>query len=355
MHLIYFGAYTKKIGKGMYSARFDETNGRLADVRLAASVMNPSFLAVHPNRRFLYAVSELDDYHHESSGAVVAYAINDIGELSFLNAVASCGAWPCHLTVDSSGQNVIVANYGGGNVVVLRIGENGHLSKPSTVVQHAGSSVHPVRQQKPHAHSVTPSPDNRFALVADLGLDQVLIYRFDSTHGLLSPNQPPFARIQPGAGPRHCAFHPNGRLVYVINELQSTVTVFEFDAAGGALKESQTISTLPENFQGDNATAEIQVHPSGRFLYGSNRGHDSISIFAIHPQTGTLAPLGHVSTQGKTPRHFGIDPTGSYLLAANQDSDNVLVFQIDKKSGDLVPTGRVIAVPSPACVSFVAV
>lgn len=355
MGFIYIGTYAKSGGKGIYFARFDEVGGRVADLRLAALAVNPSFLAVHPSRRFLFAASELDCYNLTKSGSISAFAIDwESGELMPLNEVSSHGAWPCHLAADASGQNILATNYGGGSVVVLPVKQNGFVGEISTIIQHAGSSVHPTRQQKPHPHSVALSPDNRFALVPDLGLDQVLVYRFDSTRGLIGANQPPFARVQPGAGPRHCAFHPNGRFVYVINELQSTVTLFVFDAVGGTLKEVQTIPTLPHNFHGPSTAAGIQVHPTGRFLYGSNRGHDSIAIFTIQQPTGVLAPFGHVSTQGKTPRHFEIDPTGAFFIAANQDSNCIVVFRIDQKSGDLIPTGQRFEVFSPACVKFVA-
>ena len=354
MGFVYIGTYTKSGGQGIYSARLDEAGGRVAGLRLAAHAANPSFLAVHPSRRFLFAVSELDNYQEAKSGSIRAFAMDGkTGELAPLNEVSSQGAWPCHLAVDASGQNILATNYGGGSVIVLPVKPDGSVGEISTIIQHAGSSVHPARQQKPHPHSVTLSPDNRFALVPDLGLDRVLVYRFDAARGLMGANQPPFATVGAGAGPRHCAFHPNGRLVYVINELRSTVTAFAYDAAGGVLKELQTLPTLPEDFHGDSTTAEVQVHPSGRFLYGSNRGHNSIAVFDIHPQTGVLAPLGHVPTQGKKPRHFGIDPSGKFLLAANQDSNSVVIFRIHLETGGLTPTGQKLEVAAPACVKFV--
>src|ERR1035437_6536507 len=354
MGFIYIGTYAKSGGKGIYFARFDEVGGRVADLRLAALAVNPSFLAVHPSRRFLFAASELDCYNLTKSGSISAFAIDwESGELMPLNEVSSHGAWPCHLAADASGQNILATNYGGGSVVVLPVKQNGFVGEISTIIQHAGSSVHPTRQQKPHPHSVALSPDNRFALVPDLGLDQVLVYRFDAARGLMGANQPPFATGGAGAGPRHCGFHPNGRLVYVINELRSTVTAFAYGAAGGVLKELLTLPPLPEDFHGDSTTAEVQGHPSGRFLYGSNRGHNSIAVFDIHPQTGVLAPLGHVPTQGKKPRHFGIDPSGKFLLAANQDSNSVVIFRIHLETGGLTPTGQKLEVAAPACVKFV--
>jgi 6-phosphogluconolactonase len=220
-------------------------------------------------------------------------------------------------------------------------------------VQHSGKSINPQRQEGPHGHAIEASPDNRFVLAADLGLDQILVHRFETAKGTLAPNDPPFAKLAPGAGPRHLAFSRDGRFVYAINELASTMTVFSYDAERGALAELQTLPTLPKGFEGENYTAEVAVHPSGKFLYGSNRGHDSIAVFAIEPAKGTLAPVEHVPTQGKWPRNFAIDPTGAYLVAANQRSDNLVFFRIDPESGKLTPTGQVIAAPSPACVTFV--
>ncbi len=353
-YFVYIGTYTGQKSKGIYAYRFDAATGRLTSLGLVAETVNPSFLAVHPNRRFLYAVSEMAKYEGRNSGAVSAFAIDrETGKLAFLNRVSSRGGGPCYVVVDKTGKSLLVANYGGGSVAVLPVLEYGRLGEASAFVQHAGSSVNPKRQQGPHAHSINLSPDNRFAIAADLGLDQVLVYRFDPTKGSFAANNPAMAKVNPGAGPRHLAFHPSGRFAYVINEMQSTVSAFSYDAAGGVLRELQTISTLPKDFAGDNTTAEVQVHPTGKFLYGSNRGHDSIAVFAIDTGTGTLTPVQHVPTQGKTPRNFGIDPTGSHLFAANQNSDNIVVFRIDPKTGRLTPTGQVLEVSSPVCVKFI--
>jgi 6-phosphogluconolactonase len=323
---------------------------------LAAETVNPSFLAIHPNRRFLYAVGEVMEFQGQKSGAVSAFSIDPAtGKLTFLNKMSSRGMGPCHVSVDKTGKCVLVANYGSGSVAALPLKPDGSLSEATAFVQHTGSSVNPERQKGPHAHSINLSPDNRFAIAADLGLDQLLVYRFDPEAGSLTPNDPPFAKVNPGAGPRHFAFHPNGQFGYVINEMQSTVTALAYDAANGAFQELQTISTLPEDFKEENSTAEVQVHPNGRFLYGSNRGHNSIAVFAIDAAKGTLTPVERVSTQGRTPRNFGIDPTGSWLLAANQSTDNVAVFRIDPDTGRLTPTGQVLDVPSPVCVKFLAV
>ncbi len=349
--LVYVGTYTTQTSKGIYGFRLREATGELTPLGLAAETVSPSFLAVHPNRKFLYAVSEVAEFAGQKSGAVSAFAIDPAtGKLALLNQVASRGGGPCYLAVDRTGKAVLLANYGGGSVAALPVLPDGRLGEASAFVQHAGSSLNAKRQQEPHAHSINLSPDNRFAVAADLGLDQLLVYRFDPAKGSLAPNEPAFAKVKPGAGPRHFAFHPKGRFAYVINELHSTVTAFTYDPRRGVLAEAGTVSTLPADFGGNNSTAEVQAHPSGKFLYGSNRGHNSIAVFAIDPRRGALAPVEHVPTQGRTPRNFGIDPSGSWLLAANQQSDTVVVFRIDAKTGRLTPTGQVVDVPTPVCV-----
>lgn len=347
---IYVGTYTHRGSKGIYAFELDLTTGATTEPTLVAETVNPSFLALHPSHRFLYAVNEVGEFQGERTGSVSAFAVDpSTGKLTLLNQQPSKGTAPCHLTVDKQGKCVLVANYGSGSVAVLPILPDGRLGEPTAVIQHEGKSVNPQRQEGPHAHSVNLDAANRFAFVADLGLDKVLIYRFDGNKGTLTPNDPPFAAVASGAGPRHFAFHPNGRFAYVINELNSTITAFRYDAQKGTLSELQTVSTLPDNFKGDNWTAEVQVHPSGKFLYGSNRGHNSIAIFAIDAQ-GHLQPIGHEPTQGKMPRHFAIDPTGTFLLAANQDTDNLVVFRIDPKTGKLQPTGQQVSIPTPVCV-----
>jgi len=351
---VYVGTYTWAKSKGIYSLRMDLATGALSAPELAAEATNPTFLAVHPSRRFLYAVGEIGNFAGKRSGAVSAFAIDpESGKLRALNQQPSGGAGPCHVAVDKAGKNLLVANYSGGSVAVLPIGEDGKLAEPSAVIQHKGSGPDPKRQEGPHAHSINLDPAGRFAFACDLGLDKVLVYRFDPAQGKLSANDPPAASVAPGAGPRHLAFHPNGRFTYVINEMGSTITAFTYDADRGLLSELQTISALPPDFKGENTTAEVQVHPSGRFLYGSNRGHNSIAIFAVDPETGRLTAAGHQPTQGRNPRNFGIDPTGAYLVAANQDSSNLVVFRIDPKSGALAPTGVTAEVPLPVCVKFI--
>ncbi len=351
--LAYVGTYTGPKSQGIYLCRLDLKTGSLTNLGVAAETVNPTFLALHPNGHFLYAANEISKWNGRSGGSVSAYVIEpETGKLTLLNQQSSVGAGPAHLTVDRAGKNVLVANYGGGSVAALPIKADGSLAESSSFIQHAGSSADAQRQKEPHAHSINVAPDNRFAFAADLGLDKVLVYRLDAKTGTLTPNDPPFTAVKPGSGPRHFAFHPSGRYAYVINEMLSTVIAFSYDASRGVLTELQTLPTLPENFTGKSSTAEVQVHPSGKFLYGSNRGHDSIAVFAINERTGKLTFVEHQSTQGKTPRNFAIDPTGAYLLAENQGSDNVVVFRIDPKTGRLQPTGNVSQVPAPVCIKF---
>jgi len=352
---VYVGTYTGGPSKGIYRFEFDSATGQLSSRALAAETANPSFLAIDPAGRFLYAVGEIAQFEGKKTGAVSAFAIDlKTGDLTLLNQQPSAGAGPCHLVVDGQGKHVLVANYGGGSAGVLPIQKDGKLGEASAVVQHQGSSVNKQRQEAPHAHSINLDRANRFAFVADLGLDKVMIYRFDAARGTLQANNPPSASVAGGAGPRHFAFHPNGRYAYVINELANTVTAFSYDAERGELTALQSVSTLPQDFKGKSFTAEVQVHPSGNFLYGSNRGHDSIAIFTINVKTGELTPVGHQTHQIKTPRNFGIDPTGSHLLVANQDDNSIMAFRIDPKNGELAPVGFPVEVPKPVCVKFLA-
>jgi 6-phosphogluconolactonase len=354
-YFVYVGTYTGPQSKGIYLYKLDSASGKLTSLGLAGEIANPSFVTLHPSGRFLYAASEVSSFNGERAGAVGAFAIDPkTGGLSLINKVSSRGGGPCHVVVDKTGKNVLVANYGGGSVAVLPIGEDGRLGEASSFIQHKGSSVNPGRQKEPHAHCVTLSPDNRFLMVADLGLDQIVVYRFDAAKGMLTPGDPPFAKVNPGAGPRHLTFHPGGGFAYVINEIQSTLTAFAYDAGKGVLKEIQSISTLPEGFTGQSSTAEVELLPSGKVLYGSNRGHDSIAVFSVDP-AGKLTLVEETPSGGKVPRNFAIDPTGTFLLAANQKSDNVVAFRIDPKSGRLMPTGEKLDVPSPVCIKFLAI
>lgn len=353
--IVYIGTYTGAKSRGIYVARLDLATGRLSAPELAAESENPSFLALHPDRALLYAANEIGSFEGQKAGSVSAFAIDDAtGRLRSLNRVSSRGADPCHLVVDRSGRNLLVANYSGGSVASLPIDKDGLLQPASAFVQHTGSSVNPDRQKAPHAHAVGLDGRNRLALVADLGLDKLLLYRFDPDRGTLAPSDPPFASLKPGAGPRHFAFHPDGKRVYVVNEIDLTVTAFAFAAETGTLTARQTLSTLPAGVapRPEDSTAEIAVHPGGRFLYVSNRGTDTIVVFSIDGTTGQLVPVAHVPTGGKTPRNFAIDPSGRFLLAANQKSDSVVVFRIDPDTGRLSPAGSSIEVGAPVCLVF---
>lgn len=352
--LVYVGTYTNSgASKGIYCYRLNMATGQLAEVGVTEGIRNPSFLAIHPSGKYLYSVSEVDDADGNPAGAVTAFALDrKTGKLTALNHQSSEGKGPCHVSVDKSGKCVLVANYGGGSVASLPIGVDGSLAKAASAIQHEGSSVDPKRQTAPHAHSINVSPDNRFAFAADLGLDKVLIYKLDPAKSTLMPNTPAFGATPAGGGPRHFAFHPSGRFAYVCNEMTSGVTAFAYDAEKGALSEIQTITTLPKETPG-NSTAEIQVHPSGKFLYCSNRGHDSLAEFAIDEKTGKLTAIGHQATLGKTPRNFGIDPTGTYVIACNQSTDSIVVFKVNQETGALMEAGKPIAVPSPVCVKFI--
>ena len=354
--LVYIGTYTGGKSKGIYVSRFDSATGQLTSPELAVATPDPSFLAKHPEKQVLYAAGESSNLDGKGVGAVSAFSLNaKTGQLTLLNLRSSGGAGPCHIAVDPTGQCLLVANYGSGSIAALPIRADGSLAEPGTVIQHHGSSVNSERQAGPHAHFITPDPANRFALACDLGLDQVLVYRLDAAKSQLAANDPPFAAVKPGSGPRHLAFHPSGRFVFVINEMGSTLTAFAYDAQRGALKEMQTISTLPAKFSGISFCAEVGVHPTGKFVYGSNRGHDSIAVFGFDPASGKLTCLDYQSTQGKTPRHFAMDPTGQWLFTENQSSDSIVIFRIDSQTGRLQPTGQSVSVGAPVCAVFVRV
>ena len=347
---VYFGTYTGGQGasKGIYRSTLDLDTGKLSEPVLAAEARNPSFLEIHPSGKFLYAVSESG-----GAGSVSAYAIETgTGALTFLNQQPSSGAGPCHVSIDHAGKNVLVANYGSGSAAVIPIQSDGRLAEPTGFVQHEGSSVNLKRQKGPHAHSINVSADDRFAFVADLGIDKVMIYKLDIEKGTIVPNNPAFGKVKPGAGPRHFSFSPNGKYAYVINELDCTITAFAYDPASGALTEIQTVPTLPSGFDGSSTCAEVRVHPSGKFLYGSNRGHDSIAVYRIDPAKGTLVFVEHEMAGIKTPRNFNIDPTGTFCLVANQGGDSVVVFRINQKTGALEPTGHKISLGRPVCIRF---
>jgi len=354
-HFVYFGTYTGAKSKGIYVSRMND-EGKLAPPELVAEMTSPSYLAVHPNGKFLYAVGEVAKFKEQKAGAVASFAIDArSGKLTLLNQQSSGGPGPCHVALDEKGRCVVVANYGGGSVKSLPVKKDGSLGEPGTFIQHEGSSVNKSRQQAPHGHCILVDPSQKFALACDLGLDKVLIYKLDAAKATLTLNDPAFGSVPPGSGPRHMAFHPNGKFAYVINEMTCTMTAFTWDSKRGALKEIHTISTLPGELQRGYSTAEVYVHPNGKFVYGSNRGHDSIVVFACDAKSGQLTLVEHQPTQGKTPRHFAIDPKGKFLLAENQGSDSVVVFRIDSKTGKLTATGEKIEVGSPVCAVFVPV
>jgi 6-phosphogluconolactonase len=354
--IAYIGTYTRQKSKGIYAYQFAPATGKLTSIGLVAETANPSFLAVHPNGKFLYAANESNTFQGQPTGSLTAFAIDPAThQLKLLNQVSSKGSGPCHVAFDHTGKWLFTANYNSGSVAAFPVRDDGSLGEASSFVQHAGSSANLQRQRGPHAHDVTISADNRFVLVNDLGLDEILIYRLDAAKGTLTPNDPPFGKVAPGSGPRHFAFGKGGKFAYAINEITLTVTTFRYDAAKGSLTEVETLPTSPEPFTGEKSGAEIAVHPNGKFLYASNRGPNTIAVFRIDAKTGKLTPIERAPTQGKTPRNFAIDPSGNYLFAANQDSDNVVLFHLDPNSGHLTPAGNVLEVGAPVCVVFAAV
>jgi len=351
--LFYTGSYTTTRQEGISVCRFDPNKVAVQLVDVCKEVDNPSFLIFDHSRKFVYAVNETADFGGKSSGSVSAFR-RDIktGMLTFLNVQASLGAHPCHLTIDRTGKFILVANYTGGNVAVLPILPDGQPGESVDMVQHKGKGVNASRQEGPHAHSVNLSPDNRFAFVCDLGIDKIMIYRFDQVTGKLSPANTPFFQTAPGAGPRHFTFSKDGRNAFVVNELNSTITSLKFDPAKGILTELQTLSTLPDDFTAENTCADVHIHPNGLFVYASNRGHDSIAVFVIEPGSVKLKLLQNQSTLGKTPRNFAIHSSGRFLLAANQNSNTVNVFTIDPDTGRLGETGKFLQINKPVCVLF---
>jgi 6-phosphogluconolactonase len=362
--LVYVGTYTEKIlfgtgqifeghGEGIHIYALDPGTGTLSPHDTAREIKNPSYLAFHPTGGFLYAVNELKSYNGEATGTLSAFSIDaNTGRLDLINKVATRGTDPCHVTVDSTGRNALVANFASGSVSVLPIREDGGLEEASEVIQHRGSSLDPVRQSGPHAHSVTLDASNRFAYVPDLGLDKLMIYYFDPEHGKLETHEQGCLETKSGAGPRHFVFHPTNNYAYLINELDSTIVSLRCDKGRGTVKAIQTVPTLPGSFRDHSTCAEIMVDPTGRYLYASNRGHDSIAIFRIDGSSGKLNPIGHESTLGKSPRNFTIASNGMFMFAANQDSDTIVCFRIDPDSGLLTATGQVTSAPTPVCVKI---
>lgn len=348
-HHLFVGTYTGPNSQGIYRIDFDAAKGTLGEPALAAKMTNPSFLAIHPDGKKLYAVGEVGESGKRKGGAVAAFSLSAKGELAPINDQSTVGGGPCHVTVDPSGKVVVVANYGGGSVASYKVRADGGIEEHASFVQHKGGSVNKQRQETPHAHSVNTDPAGKFVYAADLGLDKVLIYSLDAGTGQLQPANPPHASVAPGAGPRHFCFHPSGKYAFVINELGNTITAFRHDAATGALAEYQTISTLPGGHKGPSYTAEVVAHPSGKFIYGSNRRGDSIAAFRVDEATGKLTLAGFASEGVKEPRNFIVDPTGKWLLVGNQNADSIIVFAIDQATGVPKPTGVSVKVGKPVC------
>jgi 6-phosphogluconolactonase len=348
--LMYVGTYTGPNSKGIYAYRFDATTGHATPLGLVAETQNPSFLTIDSSNRFLYAANEISDYNGQKSGAISAFAIDrKSGKLTLLNQVSSHGAGPCYVSLDRKGKYVLAANYDGGNVAVFPVLRDGRLGEISSEIKHAGPTVDPLGAEP---HQIDLTPDNRFAITSYLGLDKLMVYSFDAAKGTLSAKDLRFVQLGLNARPRHFAPDPAYKFLYVLEEAASKVDGFSYDKATGTMRQTATVSTLPSGFKGDNTTAEIKVHPSGKFLYASNRGDDSIVVFALDGATGVPGFLEAVPTGGKKPRNFEIAPGGSHLIAANQNSSNIVIFKIDQLSGHLTPTGQVLEVVSPACVKF---
>ena len=347
--LVFVGTFAESL----HVYRLDRRSGALAPLHTTTGLHRPTFLALHPQLPVLYAVERQAHEGATDLGAVTAFAFDrDGGRLDLLNRQSTHGIGPCYVSVHPSGRYVLVANYGSGSVVVLPVQPDGSLGEATDVVQHTGRGPDPQRQDTPHAHCIAADPSGTCVLACDLGADRVMVYRLNATTGKLLPHDRPYAQGNSGAGPRHLAFHPNGQYVYVINELDSTLTTYAYGAAQGISQVVQTISTLPDEFVGDNSCAQVMVAPGGRFVYGSNRGHDSLAIFASDPVTGRLRLVGHEPSRGQTPRNFNLDPTGTWLLAANQLSNTIVPFRVDQDAGTLTATTPVTEVPAPSCVIF---
>ena len=357
-YLVYFGTYTnaKSGSKGIYVSRFDASTGSLTTPEVAAETGSPSFLAIHPSKKYLFCVGEMSEPGAKGSG-VTAFSIGmPSGQLTKLNQVSSVGQGPCHVNVDHTGKLAAIANYGSGSCASYAIQDDGSLAEAASFFQHEGSGSNPKRQAGPHAHSVNFSPDNRFAFVCDLGLDKVLIYKIDPATGKMEPNDPAFAKLAPGSGPRHLAIHPSGKFIFVNNEMAMTETVFAYDAEKGALTEVQTVSTLPPEDQGKSgySTAESVAHPNGKFVYVSNRTHDTIAVFQCDPETGKLTLIQNAPAEGQIPRNFCLDPTGKWMIVAHQNSNTVALFRVDAETGKLSFTGKKQPVGGCVCVRFLA-
>ncbi len=354
--LIYIGTYTGKGSDGIYLYRFNSNDGHLTPIGLAAKTENPSWLVIDSSRQFLYSVNETGEFQGKPTGSISAFSIDrESGGLTALQQISSRGAAPCHLSIDRTGRHLMVANYTGGSAAIFPIEKNGQLGVPGSFIQHAGFSVHPERQNGPHAHSIQSTPDNRFVTVTDLGMDKVMVYAFDAENGSLDTLHPVKVTLPPGSGPRHLAYSRDGKSIYVLNELTSTVTVFSLNTKTGEMTPMQSEPILPDSFVGINTGAEILVDATGKFLYVSNRGDNSIGLFSIEPVDGRLTPVEWFPSGGRGPRHMDIDPTGQWLMVANQLSDNLALFKINSSDGRLTPAGKPQPVSAPVCVRFMPV
>lgn len=349
----YIGTYTSGISKGIHRAVLNLETGQIENLQLVAEIDNPSFLTLHPSLPVLYACSEIRRDGKREGAQLMAYKIGQAGELTPLGGQPSGGNGPCYVSTDSTGKVALVANYGSGSISSLPIGADGTLGAIASNIQHQGSSVNPSRQEGPHAHCIMADPSNRYVCAVDLGLDQVLVYDLDVATSKLKAKPAGNFHAKPGAGPRHLAFHPDGRHAFIIHEMGNTLSAARWDASAGAFTELANVSTLPADFSGDNSTAEVLVHPNGNFVFGSNRGHDSIVTLAFDAKSGQLKTVGHTSTGGKTPRNFRLDPSGRYLLAENQGSDSIVVFEVDAATGKLTQKGQPLKVGAPCCIKFV--
>jgi 6-phosphogluconolactonase len=346
---VFFGTHLAGPGKGFSLAHFDSDTGALTVPRFDAEAVAPAYFVISPDGRHLYTCNS------GRPGGISAYAIDRAtGQLTLINSRSAGGADTSYLSLDRSGRYALIANYEGGSIAVFALAADGGIGARTAFVQHAGHGVDPARQRHAYAHSILTDPSNRFAIVCDLGLDRVYIYRFDARTGALAPNDPPFVAVTPGTGARHPVFHPNGRWVYVVSEMGSTVFAFDWDGGQGTLRQFQAVSALPAGFKGVSVSAEIAVHPNGKFLYVSNRGDDSIALFAIDGASGRLTPIGRVPTEGQTPRNFAFDPSGRWIIATNHGSNNAVVFRVDGTTGGLTPVGRPVPVPYPFCERFLA-
>lgn len=354
--LVYVGTYTGTGSEGIYLYRFNSNDGHLTPIGLAAKSVNPSYLVIDENRKFLYAVNETNDFEGNNSGALSVFSINrESGGLTLLQQTSSQGAAPCHLSIDPHGRHLMVANYSGGSSAIFPITANGQLGATTAFVQQVGSSVDPQRQKGPHAHSIQATADNRFVTVTDLGTDKVMVYPFDAERGELDTAHSTHATLPPGSGPRHLAYSRDGNTVYVLNELTSNVVVFSWDARSASLEPRQTVPVLPNRYTGVNNAAEILVDAGGRFLYVSNRGDDSIGLFRIESPDGRLTPVDWFPSGGRGPRHMELDPTGKWLMVANQYTDNLSIFKIEPSSGRLTLSRKIQKVPVPVCIRFIPV